>query len=385
MAPSFDGAVSGLLCVEGNHGIFDGNDYYGGGGAVVEEGNSDATWRDWIGGIGRRRSRVFSAGDLPAMPLMQSDECLGVMIEKEGQHMPNADYVKRLKNGDLDLTARKQTIDWIAKVQAHFGFGPLCLYLSINYLDRFLSAYKLPKGKAWMMQLVGVACLSLAAKMEETEVPLSLDLQVGEAKYVFEARTIQRMELLILSKLGWRMQAITPFSFLDNFFNRIMMNNGETPSTSLITLSIQLILATIKGIDLLEYRSSEIAAAVVSIAVVGEETTTVEPQQQHPSILLLSQYVKKEKVLKCIELIKDLSALGNDGGEVPGSPDGVLEVCLSYRSDGTVTPMLPTAADADDSSAAVVSCASATLATSSHSSHSPRHNEATKRRKLSSP
>ncbi|CAN1848443.1 CYCD4-1, partial [Linum perenne] len=270
------------------------------------------------------------------------------------------------------------------QVQAHFGFGPLCLYLSINYLDRFLSAYKLP-GKAWMMQLVGVACLSLAAKMEETEVPLSLDLQVGEAKYVFEARTIQRMELLILSKLGWRMQAITPFSFLDNFFNRIMMNNGETPSTSLITLSIQLILATIKGIDLLEYRSSEIAAAVVSIAVVGEETTTVEPQQQHPSILLLSQYVKKEKVLKCIELIKDLSALGNDGGEVPGSPDGVLEVCLSYRSDGTVTPMLPTAADADDSSAAVVSCASATLATSSHSSHSPRHNEATKRRKLSSP
>ena len=34
------------------------------------------------------------------------------------------------------------------------------------------------KGKAWMMQLLAVACLSLAAKMEETEVPLILDLQV---------------------------------------------------------------------------------------------------------------------------------------------------------------------------------------------------------------
>lgn len=29
-----------------------------------------------------------------------------------------------------------------------------------------------------MMQLLAVACLSLAAKMEETEVPLSVDLQV---------------------------------------------------------------------------------------------------------------------------------------------------------------------------------------------------------------
>ena len=34
------------------------------------------------------------------------------------------------------------------------------------------------QGKAWMMQLLSVACLSLAAKMEENEVPLSLDLQV---------------------------------------------------------------------------------------------------------------------------------------------------------------------------------------------------------------
>ena len=38
----------------------------------------------------------------------------------------------------------------------------------------------LQKGKAWMAQLLAVACLSLAAKMEENDVPLCLDLQVEE-------------------------------------------------------------------------------------------------------------------------------------------------------------------------------------------------------------
>ncbi len=42
----------------------------------------------------------------------------------------------------------------------------------------------LQQGKAWMLQLLSVACLSLAAKMEETEVPILLDLQVFISHHV---------------------------------------------------------------------------------------------------------------------------------------------------------------------------------------------------------
>jgi len=38
------------------------------------------------------------------------------------------------------------------------------------------------EDKAWMTQLLSVACLSLAAKMEETYVPPSLDLQVRDSR-----------------------------------------------------------------------------------------------------------------------------------------------------------------------------------------------------------
>ncbi|KAG6644414.1 cyclin-D3-1-like [Carya illinoinensis] len=322
MAPSFDSAVSSLLCSEDNS-FFDDNDY----GAAEE---CEATWRHRNN---RNHNQDRGFVDRDGLPL-QSDEYLASMLEKECQHLPAADYLKRLRSGDLDLGARRRTVDWIFKVHAHFGFGPLCAYLSINYLDRFLSAYEFPQSKPWTVQLLAVACLSLAAKVEETDVPLALDLQVGEAKFVFEARTIQRMELLVLSTLRWRMQAVTPFSFIDYFLGKI--NGDQTQLQTSISRSIELILSTIKGIDFLEFRPSEVAAAV-AIAL-AEEIQTVDNEAVTS---LLSQHVEKEKVLECVKMIRDFSLI--DGSvkdttttilSVPHSPSGVLDAArLSYKSD----------------------------------------------------
>lgn len=41
------------------------------------------------------------------------------------------------------------------------------------------------KGRVWTMQLLAIACLSLAAKLEETDVPMILDLQVGTRNLQF--------------------------------------------------------------------------------------------------------------------------------------------------------------------------------------------------------
>lgn len=119
-----------------------------------------------------------------------------------------------------------------------------------------------------MTQLLSVACLSLAAKADETEVLSSLDLQVkkisldqynflvlimffsmdkqiGEARFVFESRTVQRMELLVLSTLKWRMQVVTPFSFIDYFLYKF--RDGIVPDSSLVSRSVGLILGTVRG------------------------------------------------------------------------------------------------------------------------------------------
>ena len=48
-----------------------------------------------------------------------------------------------------------------------------------------------------------------------------MSVQVEDAKFVFEAKTIQRMELLVLSTLQWRMHLVTSYSYLDNIVRRL--------------------------------------------------------------------------------------------------------------------------------------------------------------------
>lgn len=69
--------------------------------------------------------------------------------------------------------------------------------------------------------------------------------QVGDAPYVFEAKTMQRMELLILSTFNWRMQAVTPFSYMDYFLNKL--NGGATAPRSWLFQSAELILCAARG------------------------------------------------------------------------------------------------------------------------------------------
>lgn len=69
--------------------------------------------------------------------------------------------------------------------------------------------------------------------------------QVGESKFVFESKTILRMELLVMSTLKWRMQAVTPFSFIDHFLQKI--NDDKPPPKSSLLRSVELVLGTIRG------------------------------------------------------------------------------------------------------------------------------------------
>ncbi|KAF6171888.1 hypothetical protein GIB67_011785 [Kingdonia uniflora] len=198
-----------------------------------------------------------------------------------------------------------------------------------NFLDRSshdtLSESDVQKGKAWIMQLLAVACLSLAAKMEEIEVPLSVDLQVEECKFIYEAKTIQRMEFLVFSTLKWRMRVVTPFTFMDYFFRK--NNDDLPPPSSQISQLVELILRLTRGIEYLEFKPSEVAA-VVSIYVIRE--TNLDKRD-----------------FKRLEHIHELQRSATVQS-VSQNPIGVLDVsCLSYKNDELPTVLSANSSQAD--------------------------------------
>ncbi|KAJ0786416.1 putative cyclin domain-containing protein [Helianthus annuus] len=325
MTPSLDFALSNLLCEEDTDSIsYDDHadvDDFRGLDLNINHGHPNLKMKD---------ETEYYFLDLP----LQNDARLTLLTSKEHEQNVGLDlYLKRLKDQNLFLVARQQAVDWILKVNAQFNFGPLCAYLSVNYLDRFLAVYELPKDSPWMMQLLSVTCLSLAAKVEETEIPTILDLQVGESRFVFEAKTIQKMELIVLSTLKWRMQSVTPFSFIDSFIRKVNddgQSQSQTNLRSLILRSTQIILGLIQGIEFLEFQPSEIAAAV-AICVVGVEVEKIQT-------LALFEHLNKESVQKCVEVVVKSCTMSFGSCTLPESPIGVLEAAiLSNKNDDSPT------------------------------------------------
>ncbi|KAF7809255.1 cyclin-D1-1 [Senna tora] len=239
------------------------------------------------------------SSDLDSPP-SSTDESIAGFIEHEHEFVPGFDYLSRFQSHSLDASAREESIAWILKVQSYYGFQPLTAYLSVNYMDRFLDSWRLPQTNGWPLQLLSVACLSLAAKMEEPLVPSLLDLQVEGAKYIFEPKTIRRMELLVLGVLDWRLRSITPFSFLDYFACKL--DSTGTFTGFLISRATEIISSNIQDVSFLAYWPSCIAVA--SILCAANEIPNwsfVKPEHAES----WCEGLRKEKIIECYQLMQE--------------------------------------------------------------------------------
>ncbi|KAM0060987.1 putative cyclin domain-containing protein [Helianthus debilis subsp. tardiflorus] len=288
------------------------------------------------------QTTLTDSSDLHLPPLDQLDlswehEELVSLFTKEQEQLKQTPCTLSFgKTSPSVFAARKEAVDWILKVKSCYGFTPLTAILAINYLDRFLSSLHFQEDKPWMIQLVAVSCLSLAAKVEETQVPLLLDLQVEDTKYLFEAKNIQKMELLVMSTLKWRMNPVTPISFLDHIVRRLGLTDHV--HWDFFKKCEAMILCLVSDSRFVCYKPSVLATATM-LHVVDE----FDPPNciDYKSQLLDLLKTTKDDINECYELIVELAydhhnKRKHDANETttyPVSPAGVIDFTCDESSN----------------------------------------------------
>ncbi|GAB4825038.1 hypothetical protein Ancab_007911 [Ancistrocladus abbreviatus] len=221
------------------------------------------------------------------------DSTLPSLFLLESDHMVTQTYIL-----SLNIPLRHETVSLISQVSRRFD--PFLSYLAVNYLDRFFSSQGIPEQKPWVVRLLSIACVSLAAKMMKAEFSVS-DVQCSEG-FIFDTQTIERMELLILGALKWRMRSITPFSFLHYFISLFKLK--DPPSRhALKARAVEIIFGAQNEIKLMEFKPSIVAASALVSA-----SHELFPMQCPCFRKAISScpYVNKEKLSSCCRVIQKM-------------------------------------------------------------------------------
>ncbi|CAA2997589.1 G1 S-specific cyclin D [Olea europaea subsp. europaea] len=289
-------------------------------------------WNNEEDSIFKNDSKILNHKSLVLLEqdLFWEDEGLSTLLSKEQEN----ELYNGLEENPSLANARSEAVEWMLKVTVYYSFSAVTAVLAVNYLDRFLYSFQSHKEKPWMTQLAAVACLSLAAKVDETQVPLLLDLQVEEPKYVFEAKTIQRMEMLVLSTLEWKMNPVTPLSFLDYIARRLGFKRHLC--RRFLKKCECLLLSLISDCRFICYLPSALATAVM-LYVISSVEPCIGVEYQYQLLGILG--IKKEKVEDCCRLIQEVttnahfhSSNKRKFGSFPDSPNGIMDISFSSDS-----------------------------------------------------
>ncbi|KAJ0081118.1 hypothetical protein Patl1_10920 [Pistacia atlantica] len=262
----------------------------------------------------------------------QSDK-IPHLFASETDHMPSQNFIQCLKFTDFYPSFRQEAVSLILLAQFSCNFEPSIPYLAVTYLDRFISRQEIPQGQPWVLRILVTSCISLAAKMKNTHFsPSKIQREEG---FIFDAQTIQRMELLILDALNWRMRSITPFSFLCYFISLFKLK--DPPLTqALRDRATDIIFDAHNEIKLLEFKPSVIAASALLVS--SHELFPLQFPSFKTSISSC-EYINKENLLQCFDTMQEMVAMEAhesvmDTMSSTGTPISVLDYkCTKSASE----------------------------------------------------
>ncbi|KAK4428840.1 putative cyclin-A3-1 [Sesamum alatum] len=217
-------------------------------------------------------------------------------MEMEAKRRPLPDYLEKVQK-DVTANMRGILIDWLVEVAEEYKLLSDTLYLTVSYIDRFLSVNAINRQR---LQLLGVSSMLVASKYEEISPPHVEDFcYITDNTYTKE--DVVKMEVDVLKSLKFEMGNPTTKTFLRRF-TQIAQEDYESSSEQLEFLA-----GYLAELSLLDYGCVKFLPSLVTASVIFLSRLTLQPQL-HPwnSALQRHSGYRAADLKECVGILHDL-------------------------------------------------------------------------------
>ncbi|EDV30681.1 uncharacterized protein Dana_GF14977 [Drosophila ananassae] len=163
---------------------------------------------------------------LPALAWANAGDVWRLMCHRDEQDSRLRSTSMLEQHPGLQPRMRAILLDWLIEVCEVYKLHRETFYLAVDYLDRYLLVAR--KVQKTHLQLIGITCLFVAAKVEEIYPP-----KIGEFAYVTDGacteRDILNHEKVLLQALDWEISPITITGWLGVYMQ--LNANNRTPAS----------------------------------------------------------------------------------------------------------------------------------------------------------
>ncbi|XP_031480763.1 cyclin-A3-1-like [Nymphaea colorata] len=248
---------------------------------------------------GKSRTRDDNADPLDDDPQMcrpYASDIYEFLRSSEVKRRPSSNYMESVQN-DITANMRSILVDWLVEVAEEYKLVADTLYLTISYVDRFLSANALNRQK---LQLLGVSCMLIASKYEEISPPHVEDFcYITDNTYTKEE--LVEMESKILTFFKFELSNPTIKTFLRRF---VMAAEGNNKSPNLL---LEFLCNFLAELSLLEYGCLEFLPSQIAASILFVARFIINPKT-HPWTMVLQNDTgyKPSELKDCAHIIHDL-------------------------------------------------------------------------------
>lgn len=172
------------------------------------------------------QSRGHRLCPLPVLSWAEAKDVWKFMCKKDEKAAIERDSKMLSNHPGLQPRMRAILLDWLIEVCEVYKLHRETYFLALDYLDRYLST-NVSISKTHL-QLIGITCLFIAAKVEEIYPP-----KLNEFAYVTDGacreEDILKQELVILTALKWRISPVTIIGWLSCYMQ--LNVTKRTPKT----------------------------------------------------------------------------------------------------------------------------------------------------------